>query len=151
MPSKKRKEKRKSKKGGSVWRTCIMLIHPVKPKKKKRKKEKEAGSTFTPSQPKNLKMKCRQFCPNIFGHLSLLFSLQFGKIVFWQGRREILWAPPKSLPFSTLNQITTNTIFSPLFSTSFSILPIITPTKQSLNIYCQEMQDVKYKRVSNFY
>ena len=41
MPSKKRKEKRKSKKGGSVWCTCIMLIHPVKPKNKKRKRGRQ--------------------------------------------------------------------------------------------------------------
>ena len=100
---------------------------------------------------KKLKKKCRQFCPNIFGHFSLLLSPQFGKKMFWWGRREKLRAPPKSLPFSTLNQITTNTIFSPLFFPSFSILPIITPTKWSLNIYCQEIQDVKYKPVSNFY
>ena len=48
MPTKKKdkkKKKRMSKKGGSVWCTCITLIHPVKPKKKKR----EAGNTFTPS------------------------------------------------------------------------------------------------------
>ena len=119
MPTKKKdkkKKKRMSKKGGSVWCTCITLIHPVKPKKKKKRGRQHIYTQLA----KKLKMKCRQFCQNIFGHFSLLFSPQFRKNVFWWGRREKLRAPPKSLPFSTLNQITTNTIFSPLFSSSFS-------------------------------
>ena len=81
-----------------------------------------------------IKRRCGQFCPNIFVQLSLSFSLQFGEIVFWRGRRENWWVPPKSLLFSTLNQTTKNIIFSPLFSPSFSILPKITPNKHSLRV-----------------
>ena len=144
MPSKKRK----SKKGGSVWCTCIMLIHPVKPKKKKRKR----GRQHIYSQlAKKFKNEMQAILSKYFWTpFSPIFSPIWEDCVLARQERNHV-GPPKSLPFSTLNQITTNTIFSPLFSTSFSILPIITPTKQSLNIYCQEMQDVKYKRVSNFY
>ena len=85
-----------------------------------------------------IKRKCGQFCPNIFVQLSLSFSLKFGEIVFWRGRRENWWVPPKSLLFSTLNQTTKNIIFSPLFSPSFSILPKITPNKYSLRDFESE-------------
>ena len=39
-----------------------------------------------------------------FSHFSLQFSLQFGEIVFWRGRRENLWAPPLFSPPLPLNQ-----------------------------------------------
>ena len=110
------------------------------PKEKKEKKKKIVGKPHLlrqveVAQKKKIviiKRKCRQFCPNIFVQLSLSFSLQFGEIVFWRGRRENWWVPPKSLIFSTFNQTTKNIIFSPLFSPSFSILPKITPNKHSL-------------------
>ena len=113
----------------------------VKPKRKKGKK-KIVGKPHLlrqveVAQKKKIviiKRRCGQFCPNIFVQLSLSFSLQFGEIVFWRGRRENWWVPPKSLIFSTLNQTTKNIIFSPLFSPSFSILPKITPNKHSLRV-----------------
>ena len=117
-----------------------MSSETVKPKRKKGKK-KIVGKPHLlrqveVAQKKKkiviIKRKFRQFCPNIFVQLSLSFSLQFGEIVFWRGRRENWWVPPKSLIFSTLNQTTKNIIFSPLFSPSFSILPKITPNKHSL-------------------
>ena len=98
------------------WQASHIYFGQLKLLKKKKKKTKR---------------KCGQFCSNIFVHFSLLFSLKFGEVVFWRGRRENLWALPKSLLFSTLNQTTKNIIFSSLFSPSFSILSKITQTKHN--------------------
>lgn len=56
----------------------------------------------------------------------LLFSHIFSPIwgnCFWWARRENSWALPKFLSFSFLNQTPTPTIFSLLFSLSFSTPP----------------------------
>ena len=107
---------------------------PMNPKRKKGKKKKWQASHIYFGQlklyKKKVKRKCRQFCSNIFVYFSLLFSLKFGEIVFWRGRRQNLQAPPKSLIFSTLNQTTKNIIFSP----SFSIISKITLTKYNLRV-----------------
>ena len=47
----------------------------------------------------------------IFSH----FSLQFGEIVFWRGRKENLWAPPLFSPPPPLNQTVENVIFLHIF------------------------------------
>ena len=79
-------------------------IHLNPPKKKVKKMvDKPHLQSILGSQKKELKIKCGQFCPNIFVHFSFPFSLQFGEIVFWKERRENLWTPPKSLIFFTLN------------------------------------------------
>ena len=103
--------------------------------KSKRKKTKGRQAIFTARlrQKKKVKRKCGLFCPNIFAHFSLPFSIQFGEVVCG-GRGENLWTSPKSLMFSTLNQTTKNIIFSSVLSPSFSILLKITPTKYSLKL-----------------
>lgn len=78
----------------------------------------------------------KYFCP--------LFSLIFSPI-WWDcvlvGSRRKLLKPTKIYPLFSLNQTTTDTIFSPLFPPPFSILPIITPTKQGLK-YLQTLNTI---------
>ena len=69
-----------------------------------------------------------------FLHNFLSHSPQFGEIVFWCVWRENSWAPPKFPPPLPLNQTLVPTIFCPIFSHFFSLLPISPPTKHTIKV-----------------
>ena len=76
--------------------------HLVKSKRKKKKKKEKKHRVGKPHlQPgwgrkKKVKRKCGLFCPNIFAHFSLPFSIQFGEIVCG-GRGEKTCGPHQNL------------------------------------------------------
>ena len=99
-------------------------------KKKKKKKAKTGKETTNP-------------CALTHGYFCLLYTVRFFLSIFspfWGenilvelGKKFPSWTNIFSSPPS--NQIPTKDIFFPLFSPTFSILPKIFPTKQTLNIF----------------
>ena len=73
----------------------ILNQHLVKSKRKKTK-GRQAIFTARLRQKKKVKRKCGLFCPNIFAHFSLPFSIQFGEVVCG-GRGEKTCGPYQNL------------------------------------------------------
>ena len=126
----KKNKKQKQKQNNTTSSTL------VKPKRRKKKKEKRKGIVRRTFMPSSQKSKSQIWAILSKPVLPIFLSL-FGMILFWWGRRENLWVPPKSLPFSTLKstkQLQKKKNFTLFFSHLFSILLIIIPIKQSLRL-----------------
>ena len=105
--------------------------------RKSQKKKTKDQANFTKKKKKKPETLIRDggnFVQIFFLLFTLIFSLQFGEIVFWRVWRENLWTPLLfSLP-SPLNQTMENVIFLLIFLSLFSILPVFTPTKYTLSV-----------------